>query len=48
MASSTQLGAFVRRLRIPAKPGRHSDSCRATIPVHAGPVSEAVSILSFG
>lgn len=29
-------------LRIPAKPGRHSEGCRATVPVHAGPVSEAV------
>ena len=29
-------------LRIPAKPVRHSDLCRATVPVDAGPVSEAV------
>jgi hypothetical protein len=29
-------------LRIPVKPGHHSGGCRATVPVHAGPVSEAV------
>jgi len=25
-------------LRIPAKPGQHSEGCRAIIPVDAGPV----------
>ena len=29
-------------VRIPVKPGHHSGGCRATVPVHAGPVSEAV------
>lgn len=28
----------VGSLRIPAKPGHHSDRCRAIIPAHAGPV----------
>jgi hypothetical protein len=31
-----------KQVRIPVKPGHHSGGCRATVPVHAGPVSEAV------
>jgi putative transposase len=33
---------FDVEVRIPVKPGHHSGGCRATVPVHAGPVSEAV------
>jgi len=31
-------GSLTTRLRIPAKPGHHSDASEAIIPKHAGPV----------